>query len=89
MSDHALAADETMEVSAADLTAGRAEMLRRFRSGVRREVATHLSTGHPVFSCGLGDETGHLFMRLPDGRRLEYRVAADGTREIVHDATER
>lgn len=61
------------------------DLLHRFQSQVRREIATHLAEGRPVYASGLGQETGVLYMRLPDGRRVEYRHAADGTRQIVRD----
>ncbi len=67
-----------------DLSVGN-DLLHRFQSQVRQEIATHLAEGRPVYGCGLGQETGVLYMRLPDGRRVEYRYAADGTRQIVRD----
>lgn len=68
-----------------DLSVSDDEMLRRFRSRVRQEIATHLSLGQPIYYSGLGEETGKLFIRYPDGRRVEYRIAPDGTREVVRD----
>lgn len=87
MSEQAFTSAET-DVAMADLTASREELVHRFRVGVRRELATQLSSGHPIFYCGLGEETGKLFMRMPDGRRFEYRVTEDGTREIVREVVQ-
>ena len=72
-------------VSEADLLVCDDELMRRFRAGVRRALATQLSSGHPVYSGGTGAEAGRLFVHLPDGRTCEYRVREDGTHEIVRD----
>lgn len=64
------------------------ELVRRFRKGVRRAVALQLSHGHPVYSGGAGADAGKLFMRMPDGRLLEYRADPDGTRTVLHELPE-
>jgi hypothetical protein len=68
-----------------DLTACRRDLLHRFREEVQREVAAQLAAGHIIYYCGTGDEAGRLFMHTPDDRRFEYRIRADGTREIVRE----
>lgn len=55
------------------------DVLRLFRLAVQEDVAMHLATGDPVFSCGLGDETGKLFMHSADGRRIEVRRRSNGS----------
>ena len=84
MSEHTMTSPEA-DVVLMNLDLNDDELLRRFRSRVRQEIATHLSSGQPIYYCGLGEDAGKLFMRLPDGRRVEYRLAEDGTREIVRD----
>lgn len=84
MSEQAVIPSES-DVVLLDLSVNDDELLRRFRVRVRQEIATHLSSGQPIYYCGLGDDTGKLFMRLPDGRRFEYRLANDGTRVIIRD----
>jgi len=61
-------------------------LLQIFRAAVREEVAAHLAAGHPVFSCGLGDEAGKLFMRMPDRRRFEICPHTDGSYDILREA---
>jgi hypothetical protein len=68
-----------------ELAACRRDLLHRFREEVQREVAAQLAAGHTIYYCGTGDEAGKLFMHTPDDRRFEYRIRADGTREIVHE----
>lgn len=58
------------------------------QAAVAEAVADHLAAGFPVFSCGLGEDAGKLFMDLPDGRRFEYRKRLDGTREIIREVAE-
>jgi hypothetical protein len=69
----------------ADLLAPGDELMRRFRSGLRRELAAQLAAGYPVYSGGIGQEAGMLIVHLPDGRLCEYRVREDGTHEIVRE----
>jgi len=69
----------------ADASVDRDELLHRFRRGVRRAVARQLAHGHPIYYGGSGDDAGRLFMRTPDGRRFEYRVCEDGTREVLRE----
>jgi hypothetical protein len=75
----------THDLLEGDLLANAPVIERRFREQVRREVAAHLAAGRPVFSCGLGEDAGKLFMDTPDGRRYEYRRRSDGTREIIRE----
>ena len=82
---HEMAASAQADLLQGDVLARRDEIVRRFRAGVQAEVAAQLAAGHPVFSCGLGADTGKLFMDMPDGRRFEYQVRADGTRDIVRE----
>jgi hypothetical protein len=74
-----------MDVVQADLTASRDELIRRFRLGVRRELAMQLSSGHPIYYGGTGAEAGKLFVHLPDGRRFEYRITESGVREMIRE----
>ena len=83
MGEHAVAGIETGMIEA-DLLVRGDQLMRRFRAGVRRELATHLSAGHPVYSGGTGAEAGTLLVHLPDEGCYEYRVRDDGTREIMH-----
>ena len=59
------------------------EILRLFRGAVQEDVAAHLTAGDPVFSCGLGDETGKLFMHTPDGHRIEVGRRSNGSYERI------
>ncbi len=61
------------------------ELARLFREAAQQAVAAHLAAGRPVYYGGEGDEAGKLFMRLPDGRRFEYRLRVGGTPEIVRE----
>lgn len=85
MADDRAQMPTTQDLLEGDLLANTPEIERRFREQVRREVAAHLAAGHPVFYGGLGDEAGKIFMHTPDGRRFEYRLRDDGTREIVRE----
>lgn len=77
-----------LDLLGADFVAGRDGLARLFREGAQRAVAEQLAGGRPVFSPGtMGDETGKLFMRTPDGRRFEYRMYPDGSREIVREVS--
>ena len=67
------------------LTPCRRDLLHRFREEVQREVAAQLAAGQTIYYGGAGDEAGRLFMHTPDDRRFEYRIRADGTREIVRE----
>ena len=49
-------------------------------------VCLFLTAGNPVFSCGLGDEAGKLFMHTPDGHRFEVRLGSDGSYERLAEA---
>ncbi len=69
----------------ADLLVSRDELMRRFRAGVRRDVAMQLSAGYPVYSGGVGDEAGLLVVHLPDGHTWAYRVREDGTHDLVRE----
>ena len=71
-----------------DFMADNDEMIRLFREGVQREVAEQLAAGLTVYYCSAQDHPGKLFMLRPDGRRFEYRVREDGTREIVREIVE-
>ncbi len=84
MSEQAVSPTET-GIAEADLTVSRDEFMRRFRAGVRRELATQLSAGHPVYYGGIGAEAGTLFVHGPDGRRFEYHVLEDGTHELIRE----
>jgi hypothetical protein len=68
-----------------EFAAWRRDLLHRFREEVQRAVAAQLAAGHTIYYCGTGDEAGRLFMHTPDDRRFEYRIRADGTREIVRE----
>lgn len=63
----------------------RSDLLRAASEGVQRIVALQREAGHPTYYSGVGDQSDRLYMHLPDGRRYEYRVHADGVREIVCD----
>lgn len=77
-----------LDLLGADFVAGRDELARLFREGAQRAVAEQLAAGRPVFSRGtMGDEAGKLFIRNPDGRRFEYRLCPDGSREIVREVS--
>jgi len=83
-----VAGPPVLDLLGADFVAGRDELARLFREGAQRAVAEQLAAGRPVFSCGtMGDEAGKLFIRTPDGRRFEYRLCPDGSREIVREVT--
>jgi hypothetical protein len=69
----------------ADLLAPMDVQIQRFRDHLRRELAAHLAAGYPVYSGGTGPEAGMLIVHMPDGRRYEYRVREDSTREIVRE----
>jgi hypothetical protein len=71
--------------AADDALADRERFMRLFREGVQREVAEQLAAGLTIYSGGTGAEEGKLFIHTPDGRRFEYRVREDGTREIVRE----
>jgi hypothetical protein len=62
------------------------DVVRLFRVAVQEDVAMHLAAGDPVFSCGLGDETGKLFMHTPDGRRIEVHRRSNGSYERIVSA---
>jgi len=64
------------------------ELARLFRAAVQEAVAAHLAAGSPVFSCGLGEETGKVFMHTPDGRRFEVRRGSDGSYDRLADASQ-
>lgn len=64
------------------------ELLRLFQAGAQRAVADHLAAGHPVYYGGTGPDAGKLFMQTPDGRRFEYRMREDGTREVIREIVE-
>ena len=64
---------------------GHAEIMALARAAVQDAVAEHLAAGFPVFSCGIGEAAEKLFMLMPDGRRFEYRMREDGTREIIRE----
>ena len=72
----------------ADFMADPDEMMRLFREGVQREIAEQLAAGHTVYYGGIGDDAGKLFMHTPDGRRFEYRMREDGTREVIREIVE-
>lgn len=75
----------SLDLLGTDFALGRDLLIRRFREQVRHDIAAQLAAGHTIYSCGTGDEAGKLFMHTPDGRRFEYRLRADGTREIVRE----
>lgn len=55
-------------------------------SGVREDLDAQRRAGRTLYSCGsLGDDAGKLFMHTPEGRRFEYRILTDGSREIVRE----
>ncbi len=72
----------------ADFVEGRDEMTRLFQAQVRQDIAEHLAAGRPVYYGGMGAEANRLFVHMPDGRRFEYRVREDRTREIVREVFE-
>lgn len=61
------------------------ELERLFQEAVQGAVAAHLADGSPIYYGGTGAEAGKLFMRLPGGRRFEYRLHEDGTREVIRE----
>ena len=61
------------------------ELACLFRAAVQEAVAAHLAAGDPVFSCGLGEEIGRLFMHTPAGDRFEVRRGSDGSYERLHE----
>lgn len=69
----------------ADLLAPMEVQIERCREYLRRELAAHLAAGYPVYSGGTGPEAGMLIVRMPDGRRYEFRGREDGTDEIVRE----
>lgn len=73
------------DILGADFAAGRDLLMRRFRAQVRHDISAQIAAGYTIYSCGTGDQAGQLFMHTPDGRRFEYRLRADGTREIVRE----
>lgn len=49
------------------------------QEGLKKEIATHKASGHPIFySC-----EGISIMELPDGRRFEYKLDESGTEQII------
>ena len=66
-----------------EFAACRRDLLHRFREV--QQVAAQLAAGQTIYYCGTGDEAGRLFMHTPDDRRFEYRIRADGTRELVRE----
>lgn len=85
MSDQSIPVSVLLNPVIADPTTNRDEMMRRFNEGVQRELAEQLAAGYTIYYGGTGDGAGKLFMHTPDGRRFEYRVLEDGTREIVRE----
>ena len=86
MSNAQVRARRTLDLLGTDFATGRAELAQAFREEAQRAVAEQLAAGLSVYSCGTGAETGKLFVRLPNGRRFEYRVLPDGTEEIIRVA---
>jgi hypothetical protein len=85
MSSQPATRDDDGDLLTDGFVARRAELMRCVQEGVERRVAAQLAAGYPVFSSGLRDEADRLFMRTPDGVLHEYRMCADGTREVVRD----
>lgn len=75
----------TADLLGADFATGREELARAFREEAQRVVDEHLTAGRVVYGCGIGDDADRLFMLTPDGKRYEYRIRPDGTREIVRE----
>lgn len=69
----------------ADVMLNDDELMRRFRTYVRRDLATQLAAGHPVYYGGIGEDADKLFVHLPDGRRFEYHVTTDGAHEMIRE----
>ncbi len=81
---HASSADSS-DLLTSGFVGRRDELVRCVQEGVECLVDAQLAHGHPIFSSGIEGEAHRLFMRTPDGRRSEYRVRADGAREVVRD----
>lgn len=79
--------DSTLYVPTCDDIPGDEEVLRLFREEARRRVERQLAAGRPVYFSGIGPEAHKLYLHLPNGRCFQYRVAADGQREIVGEFT--
>ena len=65
--------------------AGHEEMMLQIRKHVRQVIDQQLASGHNAYYGGTGADAGRLYLRTPDGRRFEYRVHSDGTREMVRE----
>jgi len=55
-------------------------------SAIREDLDAQRRAGRTLYSCGTsGDDAGKLFMHTPEGRRSEYRILPDGSREFVRE----
>lgn len=79
---------EKLDLFGADFVKSGKEIERLFREQVQRDIAEHLAAGRPVYYGGIGAEANKLFVHMPDGRRFEYRVREDRTREIMREVFE-
>ncbi len=79
---------EQLDLFGADFARSGKVIERLFREQVQRDVAEHLAAGRPVYYGGVGADASKLFVHMPDGRRFEYRVREDRTREIVREVFE-
>ena len=75
----------TLDLLGADFAAGREDLAQAFREEAQHAVAEQPAAGLPVYSCGIGAETGKLFVRVPASRRFEYRILPGGTEEILRE----
>ncbi|MGH2389414.1 MAG: hypothetical protein ACRDIE_14520 [Chloroflexota bacterium] len=56
-----------MNLLEGDLLVNAGEIEKRFRLRVRREIAAHLASGHPIYFGVKAEQAGKLYMRTPDG----------------------
>ena len=55
-------------------------------AGIRDDLDAQRRAGRTLYYCGTSeDAAGKLFMHTPEGRRFEYHILADGSRETVRE----
>jgi hypothetical protein len=87
--DHTLLATEDMEThrtERAHFIGDQPGLLQAAIEGMAADLDAQRRAGRTLYYCGTGgDDAGKLFMHTPEGRRFEYRIVPDGSREIVRE----